>query len=227
MADLKRKEEKKAEGEPEPKRQKRVILEFYSRSKDRDARYLSNFQRLDTPLKNGIDCRGDNNYGILEFPSVEACYGAKKWAGVVPFDRVCNFEINERHIKKFTVGGEYTALAGPQLKAKHGRKAMTEAGVFLTHAWNESVMLMHMRHALESRAAVDARFKNALIDYANRGVYLLHYNFRAKNPYKTKKGEYRDGSFWDAKMKDGVMIGRNELGKLMMELGAEWVKQQK
>lgn len=163
-------------------------LVFHSRSKSEAAKYLSNFQKLENPIEDEGGCF---------FSSVEAWFQAHKMRA----------SGNETEAREFEVGGKYGD--DPKKAKKQGsRSAFQKLGLKLTPQWDSSLKNTVMQSALKKRFDTDARFKGLLCDFAQKGVYLLHFERSGPKSYW--------GGFLNKKT--GEIEGENALGKMMQAL---------
>ena len=167
---------------------------FFSKSKDPDSKYLSNF----TPAALQIDGK--------QYPSVEHYFQAQKYSCTIggPSTKIMD---------KFAVGGEYATLTASKVKSLGGKAAMTKLQVTMDmNCWLKKRNDV-MRTALTTRFATDQHFRD-LVQYADdKEIQLYHFERSSE-----KKPSYWGGFI--VKM-TGMFIGENTLGKMMMDLVSE------
>lgn len=160
-------------------------------------KYLSNFQ----DIPDGFSWDG------RLFPNVEHAFHYEK------FKRTDKPELGERYVGKPERGsrllGSYFET-NAKAKMFSGRKTMGENGATLdVGVWNVERVGVSAA-LLKARWEQDDKFRSILLDSKVKGIRLIHF----------ERGTRNRPPFWGAfKLRDsGDIIGKNMLGKQMMEL---------
>ena len=156
---------------------------FYSRSKDQNARYLSNFTVLNKPL----------NINGLYYNSIENYYQDQKFKSSFG---------DKSKLPDFTIKGKLTPKQAKSFGSKGG---MRKFGFKLNNNLWSKKRIYVMVEAIFYRFLQDKKFKSIVEMYIKEKIILIHFE-RGKNP------------FWGAYIrKDGIYIGQNVLGDIIME----------
>jgi N-glycosidase YbiA len=130
------------------------IVTFYSKSKNKDAQYLSNFQICNLIIDN------------VSYPSVEHYFQKEKY----------NFSKgNKDSIPNFDI------MTASQAKSAGSRGGMNKYGFSLDIITWEDQKVNIMRKALNCRWIQDEKFKYIVSKFRKDGKLLLHFEF-GKNP---------------------------------------------
>jgi hypothetical protein len=160
---------------------------FWSRAKDHEARYLSNFAKPEGGVKVSQNCPAESLRG-LTFPSVEAAFQAAK----------TDWSSGEQAAKEGVIDRLKNASIDSVLAKRMGTRAAWEkAGLKLDcEAWNEASILV-MEDLIRSRAAGDPPFAETIKKHRE----LHHYD--------------RFGLYWGCyTKKTGELVGQDHLGQI-------------
>ena len=138
---------------------KHLVVTFFSKSKDGDARYLSNFESSQPLIIDG-----------KEYASIEHRFQAAKYE--------CSKKLGSAEAPDFTTAGKMSAA---QAKSKGGRKGMGSGWALDVSLWNAR-RLEIMTEAIRARLAQDEKFRDIAVRMRKEGKLLLHFE-RGKNPY--------------------------------------------
>jgi ribA/ribD-fused uncharacterized protein len=135
---------------------------FFSKSKDDDLRYLSNFAVIDPPLK-----IGDRQYSCVEcfFQEEKYANGVATSAGA----KAPNFTAS-------------SALSPKEAKSLGSRAGMAKQSFALDVKKWTGERYSVMRRAIAARFEQDERFRDISVRLVRDGQYLLHFE-RGPNPY--------------------------------------------
>ena len=163
---------------------------FFSKSKNPEHRYLSNFQFLDEGFIIDDGFAFDEMIG-RKFHSIENAFQASK---------LCCASFDKEHL-------DTIEKVSPLEARRYGSKAN-----FKKHnkeldvsEWNK-ISTPIMKHLLFLRYESDQRFRKLINDANEENVFLCHFE---------RSGEK---SYWGGYFKDGQWKGKNMLGNLMQRL---------
>lgn len=179
------------------KKYKDGILMFYSKSKEPNLKYLSNFEPSDVKIK---------VYGnTMIFPSIEHGFQAMKY---VVSDQM-------QIAKEFEKGEKYGFRSPKDIKKEGGKMAFKKRKVSLKVIQWEENKLRIMKKLVNSRYTSDAKFRHIVDKIKSNGYKLFHYEGT-----RGRRVSYWGGS-WPASIKDLRdqlnFNGENMLGKLIMK----------
>lgn len=163
---------------------------FYSKSKNLDHRYLSNFQVFDKGFV------VDETFAFKEligrrFHSIENAFQASK---------LCCAHFDTEQIDLLEKISPVEARRyGSKMNFKKHNKALD------VEAWNR-VSTTVMKHLLKLRYEYDECFRKSIEEAKQKKMNLYHFE---------RSGEK---SYWGGFFKDGQWKGKNMLGKLMLEI---------
>lgn len=175
-------------------------IQFYSKSRDENAKHLSNFTILDPPLI----------FRQKEFISVEHAFQASKYL----------FTEKQELFHDFSKSGRWGMDQPSKIKSKGGKAHMKKEEVELSiNDWNR-LSTTFMKKILKQRLEVDSRFRSLLEEFAMKNVHLYHFE-------RSSSESFWGGCFpkSDNKVCRGEWKGQNHLGISMMELGRELMDQ--
>lgn len=170
---------------------KNEMVTFWSRSKDSDCRYLSNFETV----PGGIPIPDDFLISQVRgrtFPSVENAFQA------------CKYAFSELETCK-NVFSELEVCSSKEAKSAGSKTGMKKRNTVLdVHAWN-TVSVKCMTDLLGVRYKTDSKFKAIIESTKSEGKLFYHI-------------ETRGGYIWGGCMKNGQWVGQNRLGQILNQL---------
>lgn len=128
----------------------------------------------------------------VEYPTVEHAFQAAK------------FKFTARPGDAPRFDSSMTAVDAKRAGSKAGMKSV---GLTLDRAGWEEACDGVMERALQARWEADPEFRQILQAVAATGKTLLHFE--------------RAGGYWGGKVEDGVVVGQNKLGEMLMALLAK------
>lgn len=193
------------------------VIDYFSRSKNPVARYLSNFCVILGNLEIENDEKFPVDFSSVKFSSVEHAfhycklfYLDSKKTSIEPAELKATK-------KKFTANGEFNqdaqkanGMVLSTIKSKGGKKFFKDNKMVLDIVkWNQDRVPI-MRKLLRARYEQDPQFQEIIKECASANIQLKHFGVR---------GEH----FWDTYIpatgpKKGEWVGDNTHGKLLMEL---------
>ena len=163
---------------------------FFSKSKNLDHRYLSNFQVIDKGFVI------DETFAFKEligrrFHSIENAFQAAK---------LCCADFDAEHI-------DVIMKASPVEARRYGSKVNFKKHnkILNVDVWNK-ISTTIMKHLLKLRYESDECFRTFIKEAKQKQITLYHFE---------RSGEK---SYWGGFFKDGQWKGKNTLGKMMLEL---------
>ena len=163
-------------------------LQFYSKSADIDDIGLG-LPAWRKHLSNFAKVPGGLVFDGQRYPTVEHAFQAAKFQYTARPSDAARFE------------RPMTAVAA---KAAGSRAGMMKVGLALDRVRWEEACDDIMKRALQARYDADPDFRRILEAVAATGKQLLHFE--------------RRGGYWGGKVKDGVVVGQNKLGQMLMAL---------
>ena len=168
---------------------------FFSKSKNPDYKYLSNFQVLPQPLI----------FLGAPFRSIEHAFQAAKFLslkGRRPAETVELF-------LKFSTRGPYGMLDPNKVKSLGNKGSFKKQKVELDiKEWNRSAPLV-MKQLVSARVQVDPKYRDLLIRAARHNLRFMHFE---------RKGGLWGGHFPKGQTDLKSFIGENVLGRIMDEV---------
>ena len=138
------------------------------------------------------------------FASVELAYHAAKMLYLVGSTQRPDLGL------ELARGGKHGNAEGAAQKALGSRAAFAKLGVALDiAAWNAAAPRI-MRTLIEARAAADATFVAHCKDFVSRGITIRHF----------ARGKPEKGGFYRQATGDRLLVGRDMLGPLLVEVGS-------
>jgi len=174
------------------------IKMFYSKSKDPNLKYLSNFEPSVVKFK--IFKK------VMTFPSVEHGFQAMKYA---ISDQI-------EYAKEFEVGQKQGLKLPKDIKKEGGRPAFKKRKVLLNVRLWEANKKIVMQRLINSRYTLDAKFRRIIHDIKRDKIKLFH--------YEGTRG--RGVSYWGGSWPASVSLenrdktnfkGENALGKIILK----------
>ena len=165
---------------------------FFSKSKDPDYKYLSNFQITPEPLL----------FMGAPFRSIEHAFQAAKFLslkGRKPAETISLF-------LKFSTRGPYGGLDPAKVKSLGGKGSFKKEKVELDiKEWNRSAPLV-MKELVVARCQVDPKYRHLLKNAAQKGIRFFHFE---------RKGGLWGGNFPAGQTDVKSFRGENLLGYIM------------
>lgn len=171
-----------------------MTLVFFSKSKNPDARYLSNFTDTDG-LKIENVCFPTSN-SVLEnkvFPSIEHAFQGYKLAISNAPESIINSLID--------------STDGKEVKRMGSKKFFKENGLVLDiSSWTSKSMNL-MRYLVRQRLHIDLKYREIIKNAIDNDIKLYHFERSGRKSLW--------GGFFEKQT--GVWVGGNRLGKMLME----------
>lgn len=169
-----------------------MMLVFYSKSKDANARYLSNYTKTDVLIIDEAYFPTPNN--VLRdkvFPTIEHAFQAYKLARSHAPEHIINKLIN---------------TPDPSVvKRMGGRKFFNENGLTLyISEWNHASVHI-MRYLVRQRLHIDDKYRDIIQKAVNNNIKLCHFERSGKRSIW--------GGFLDKNT--GEWVGQNKLGQIL------------